>query len=269
MLKELLIGLTEFFTSLDSDFYVIGATARDIIISGIHARQSGRKAEDLDIAFAISDWDKYEEISGKLCNKQAFTKDSKQKQRFWYKKIYALDIVPFGGIAKADKHIYWPPDESVAIPVHGFMEMAKETFEISIDNAFTILVASLPGIFMLKLSSWKDRHTTHNRDAEDMALILSNYLSLNDERAAKNHYDIYNLTPFSTFIAGTILMARDINTMIHDDSSVRDRLGSILRDELHKTLDSPLINKMLETHQSLKYEGVYDALDSMIKELNH
>jgi hypothetical protein len=56
-------------------------------------------------------------------------------------------------------------------------------------------------------------------------------------------------------------------TVIKDDLSVRERLATILREEINKTLDSPLINQMLETHQPLKYEEVYDALLSMTNEL--
>ena len=35
-LKELLLKLTDYFNSINSDYFVIGATARDIIFSGIH-----------------------------------------------------------------------------------------------------------------------------------------------------------------------------------------------------------------------------------------
>ena len=268
LLKELLQELTGFFNLLGSEFYVIGATARDMIMAGIYSQHSGRKTVDLDIAIAIPNWNRYEEISEKLCKKPVFTKSRDQKQRFWYKEVYMLDIVPFGEVAKADQYIYWPPDESFAMPVHGFMEMVKDALEVTIDNSFTVRVASLPGIFILKLIAWNDRHLAHDRDAEDMAFIISNYLALYDERAARDHYDLYDHTPFSTFIGGATLMARDIKMVIRDDFSVCDKLSLILQGEIDKNLDSPLINQILETHHSLKYEEVYDALLCMANELN-
>jgi len=268
LLKELLQALSVFFGSIGSEFYVIGATARDIIMSGIHAQHAGRKTVDLDIAIAIPDWNRYQEISDHLCHEVGFTKSKDQKQRFLYKEVYMLDIVPFGDVAKEDKYIYWPPEESFAMPVHGFVEVAKDALEVTLDNALTIRVASLPGIFILKLIAWFERHIENDRDAEDMAFIISNYLSLNDERAARDHYDIYDHTPFSNFVAGATLIARDIITVIKDDLSVQERLAAILREESSRSLDSPLINQMLETHQSLKYEEVYDALLSMNNEFN-
>ena len=110
LLKKLLKNLTDYFQSIGSDFYVIGATARDIILSGIHNQASTRRTADLDIAIAIKDWDKFGQISKELCEIEGFTKDKKQSQRFQFQKIYDIDIVPFGEIAKADNNIYWPPE---------------------------------------------------------------------------------------------------------------------------------------------------------------
>lgn len=269
LLKELLQTLTDFFSSVGSEFYIIGATARDIVMAGIHAQHSGRKTVDLDIAIAIPDWNAYEEIAANLCKKQDFTKSPDQKQRFLYKKVYMVDIVPFGDVAKADRYIYWPPEESFAMLVHGFVEMAKEALEVTLDGSLTIRVASLPGIFILKLIAWNDRHMVHDRDAEDMVLILVNYLDMNDERAARDHYDIYDRTPFSTFVAGATLMGRDIKSMISGDLSVGDRLSDILSTEIAKMLDSILINQMLETNPALKYEEAFAALSSLANEIKN
>ncbi len=182
--------------------------------------------------------------------------------------MYILDIVPFGEVAKADHLIYWPPEESFAMSVHGFTEVVKDALEVTVDNTYTIRVASLPGIFILKLYAWNDRHIIHDRDADDMALIIANYLEINDERAAKGHYDLYDQSPFSTFMAGGTLLARDIKTIAKEDTEVLDSLHQILLDETSKEMDSPLINQMLETHSYLKYEEVFDALLSITNELN-
>jgi predicted nucleotidyltransferase len=267
LLKELLQVLTDFFRSEGSEFYVIGATARDIVMAGIHTHYSGRKTVDLDIAIAIPDWNKYEELTVNLCKKQGFIKSPDQKQRFLYKNFYLIDIVPFGNIAKTDKYIYWPPEESVAMPVHGFVAMAKNALEITLDNSLIIRVASLLGIFILKLIAWQDRNLVHEKDAEDIAFILANYLSLNEERAVIDHYDIYDRTPFSTFVAGATLMARDLKAAIQDETSLLDKLTGILQVEISKTLESHLINQMIETHPIISYEEVYDSILVIIKEL--
>jgi hypothetical protein len=37
------MALTDFFNSLGSEFYIIGATARDIVLAGIHDQHPGRE----------------------------------------------------------------------------------------------------------------------------------------------------------------------------------------------------------------------------------
>ena len=56
------------------DFYVIGATARDIILSNLHDLVPDRKTDDLDIAIAISDWSQFQSIEENLPKKEDFEK---------------------------------------------------------------------------------------------------------------------------------------------------------------------------------------------------
>jgi len=268
VLKELLEKLTGFFNSIDAEFYVIGATARDIILSGIYNQIPTRKTNDLDIAIAIPDWLKFHEIAAGLCSLDGFEKSNKQTQRFLYKTFFQLDIVPFGEIAHADNHIYWPPEESQAMSVAGFTDVAKHTFEITIDDRFKIYVASLPGIFILKLNAWKSRNIETNRDADDMAFIITNYLGINEERAAAQNYDLYEAEDFSTFIAGASLLGRDMKEILMANPEILKEFIGILRAEIDKSDESKLINQIIETHSSLKYEDVYGSLLSLTNELS-
>jgi len=267
LLKELLEKLTAFFSSIGSEFYIIGATARDIIISGIHKQQPGRMTDDLDIAIAIPDWNRYAEIAEKLEKVEGFHKSKKQKQRFWFKKVFMLDIVPFGEIARADRNIYWPPEETHAMSVAGFSEVAKHTLEIIVDDSFKIYVANLPGIFLLKLAAWHDRHLATNKDADDMAFIISNYLEINTERAATEHYDIYEVEDFSVFIAGASLLGIDMKEILKINPEILAEFIEILKTEVNKEDESIMINQIMETHRTMSYEDVYNGLLSLANEL--
>lgn len=267
LLKELLKKLTDYFRSIASDFYIIGATARDIILSGIHNQTSTRRTADLDIAIAIEDWDKFEQISIELCKIEGFHKSRKQKQLFWYKRDFKLDIVPFGEVAKADNNIYWPPEEEFAMSVVGFTEVAKDTLDVVIDNEFTVKVASLPGIFILKLAAFNDRKNETNKDADDLAFIIENYLDINIERAATEHYDIYEANNFNTFTAGATLLGRDIISILRGNEETINTFFQILEDELMLEEVSPLINQIIETHTTIKYDMALEALNSLLQEL--
>jgi predicted nucleotidyltransferase len=269
LLKELLQALTDFFNSVNSEFYVIGATARDIILSGIHKLVPARKTNDLDIAIAIPDWSKFHEISDGLCNLEDFTKSKEQKQRFFYKTNFQLDIVPFGNITRAGNLIYWPPEESKAMSVAGFIEVVKHALEITIDDNLNIYVANLPGIFILKMNAWKSRNPETHRDADDIAFIISAYLDINEQRAVAENYDLYETDNFSTFVAGATLLGRDMKGILRNNPENLNVFIGILKEEVEKNEDSILINQMLETHPLLKYEEVYDALISITNELNN
>jgi predicted nucleotidyltransferase len=49
-LPELLKRLAGYFQRREIPFYVVGATARDIVLGMIHHRKTGRKTNDLDVA---------------------------------------------------------------------------------------------------------------------------------------------------------------------------------------------------------------------------
>lgn len=267
LLKELLQKLTDYFQSIGSDFYIIGATARDIILSGIHKQASARRTADLDIAIAIKDWNKFNQISEELCKMEGFTKDSKLTQRFNFQKVYDIDIVPFGEIAKADNNIYWPPEEQFAMSVAGYTEVADNTLDITIDNDLSVKVASLPGIFILKLAAFNDRKNETNKDADDLAFIIENYLGINEERAAANHYDIYEAENFNSFIAGATLLGRDIKTIIGGNDETINTFIQMLEKELKLEEESPLINQIIETHKTIEYDITVEALKNLLQEL--
>ncbi|MBF0649235.1 nucleotidyl transferase AbiEii/AbiGii toxin family protein [Dysgonomonas sp. GY75] len=266
LLKDLLKELNDFFGNINVDFYVIGATARDIILSNLHDLVPERKTNDLDIAIAISDWNQFQSIEKNLPKKEGFTKSKEQKQRFIYKGFYVIDIVPFGDVAEDDGNIYWPPDETIAMSVLGFPEMADSTISVEIDGEVSIQIASLPGLFILKLVAWKDRHLSGSKDAYDMALLLANYLDINTERAVKEHYDLYEADEFVQVIAGAQLMARDVKLLIRDNENTLIYLCDIVIKEIELAEESQLINQLMESNASLQYEQVLACLESILKE---
>ena len=266
LLKDLLKELISFFGGINVDFYVIGATARDIILSNLHDLTPERKTVDLDIAIAINDWSQFQSIEENLPKKVGFEKNKEQKQRFIYKGVYIIDIVPFGDVAKDDGNIYWPPDETVAMSVWGFSEMADSTISVEIDGEFSIEIASLPGLFILKLVAWKDRHLSGSKDAYDIALLLTNYLDINTERAVEDHYDLYEMDKIDQVIAGAQLMARDIKLLIRDNQKTLEYLREILTKEIELAEESRLINQLVESETRLQYEQVFACLESILNE---
>ena len=251
LLKPILIELTEYFKQVDVSFFVIGATARDIVME-LHNEKSGRLTHDLDIAITVNDWEQWQKVEEEIVKLENFTKDPDQKQRFLYKDKFQLDIVPFGDIMKQDSKIFWPPDESFAMSVLGFDAAEEASLKVRVDQEIDIQIASLSGIFLLKITAWKERNHKSNKDADDIGFILENYLTINEERAAVNHYDDIYTEDFTTVKGGATLLGIDVSEILKGYPEER----------------SVLINQIIETHKMLSYEEILESIKNIVNQLN-
>lgn len=258
LLVELLRKLTDSFSKMDKEFYVIGATARDIIMQQLLDTESRRRTKDLDIAIAITDWDTFEQVKQNLID-DGFKKSRHMHQRFFYGE-YELDIVPYGVVAKEDGNIYWPPEEEIAMSVKGFDEVLSEAITVSIDDDFKVKIASLHGLFLLKFNAWLDRNTKTSKDAEDMSFILSNYFMANLEREI--HQEVYDWENFDDYIVGGYWLAYDIVALLNKEQLCYYK--EIIEGELAKEEESRLINQMIENSYGLKYETVRDTWQAIV-----
>ena len=247
---DLLEKLTDSFSRMEHDFFVIGATARDIVIQEMLNTSSRRKTRDLDLAIAVPNWQEFDKIKKSLIA-DGFEIDKDKQQRFYYGD-YEIDIVPYGYVAKEDDNIYWPPEETIAMSVKGFDEALSDAITVSIDDRFTIKIASLHGLFLLKLNAWMDRHLTTNKDAEDMSFILDNYLMANLDREA--YMEVYDWEEFDEFIAGGYWLANDLAKLLTKEQLIyyADRID----EEMKLEERSRLISQMLNSQSGLTYDQV-------------
>ena len=257
LLIELLRQLNRTFSKIGSDFFVIGATARDIILHVLANTSARRKTKDLDIAIAVTGWDKYNEICQALIA-DGLEKSTHQAQRFYFGD-YEVDIVPYGAVARDDDNIYWPPEETIAMSVKGFDEVLSEAIMVSIDNEFEIRIASLHGLFLLKLNAWLDRNIGTNKDAEDMWYIVDNYYFANEERGI--HPEVYEVDNFDLTVGGAYWMAHDIADLLSQEQIAY--YADILRNEVEREEDSRLVVQILETNRSVTYSDVLKVLQTI------
>jgi predicted nucleotidyltransferase len=85
------------------------------------------------------------------------------------------------------------------------------TFRLSSDPELDIKLASLPGLAIMKLISWKEKYPNRRRDAEDLLLIMSKYEETgNTERLYEEDLPLLQEEGFDTKLAGTRLLGRDM-----------------------------------------------------------
>ena len=281
-LYDTLKALSYCVSSLGLKLYVVGATARDLMMKLLDEYPSKRKTRDLDVAIALSDWSQFENLS-QILQKNYFRKDP-ANQKFYYEgkkhdNDYEVDVVPFGDIAGEDETLLWPPEYEKEMSVKCFTEVMNRSMPITIDKLFNINIATLAGQFLIKLDAWNDRHTAEydSKDADDMFLILSRY------------HDAYikepNITPPDAVdynnhdnetIWGAQWLASDIKNILSNEHLIY--YVNMINAELSKKTESDLINNFIRLYGDEKEEAydisikiwsnIYDILNQEIETKN-
>ena len=281
-LYNTLKALSDCVSSLGLKLYVVGATARDLMMKLLDEYPSKRKTRDLDVAIALSDWSQFENLS-QILQKNYFRKDP-ANQKFYYEgkkhdNDYEVDVVPFGEIAGEDDTLLWPPEYEKEMSVKCFTEVMNRSMPITIDKLFNINIATLAGQFLIKLDAWNDRHTAEydSKDADDMFLILSRY------------HDAYikepNITPPDAVdynnhdnetIWGAQWLASDIKNILSNEHLIY--YVNMINAELSKKTESDLINNFIRLYGDEKEEAydisikiwsnIYDILNQEIETKN-
>jgi predicted nucleotidyltransferase len=155
---------------LDLEYFVTGATARDILLTGVFGLETGRGTRDVDLAIAFNGWPQFDAVKRRLIETGAFAPDERVIHKLFHlkgvgRRGYPLDLIPFGRIDEPAGEIAWPPDRSIVMNVAGYREALATAPAVEIQPGFVVRVVSLPGLAILKLFAWADRGADDSRDA--------------------------------------------------------------------------------------------------------
>lgn len=208
-------------------WFIIGATARDLLLHHGHGMAIRRFTADVDVALAVRTWPDYSSLTNALVARGA--KRDRQVHRFRLGE-WTLDVLPFGGVA-SNHEIRWPPEGNPVMSVLGFEEAARNTVSVLLPGGVSAVVANLPSLFILKLVAWEARHFERPRDdARDISMLLASYAApWNQDRLYDTAADLLQIFAFDNERAAAALLGRDAAAIAQP--ATRDRLLSILRKE--------------------------------------
>ncbi len=160
---------------LGIDFFIIGATARDILIEHMNGIPAPRMTRDVDIAVCVTGWGEFRRLTDAMLASGVFLQGDRE-QRFVSGDII-IDIIPFGGIAGRDNQIFWLPEYDIRMSTVGFMDVHDSSIicRLNDDPILDIGIASLPGLMVLKLLSWHERYPERGKDAQDLIFMIRKY----------------------------------------------------------------------------------------------
>lgn len=197
------------------DYFVTGATARDIVLYGVFGIDTGRGTLDVDLAVAVDSWPQFDAVKDSLLATGAFTSDRGTTYRLFYQdrpgqRGYPLDLLPFGGVEHRPNEIAWPPDLSVVMNVTGYHEALAASQEVQAEPGFLVRVASLPALAILKLFAWADRGSENSKDALDLATLLRQYSAAgNEDRLFGEELGLLEAVGYDVDLAGPRLLGKD------------------------------------------------------------
>lgn len=246
-------------------FFVIGAVGRDLILEHGHGLPTGIATYDLDLGIQIEDWEKFHILSEALLKTGRFS--SKGAHTFLYKDKLQIDIIPFGQIENDEKEIIWPPENDTSMNVLGFADAYENSLTVRLRVAppLEIKVVSLPGLFILKLISWKERGAKNNRDARDLAFLLENYHQAgNFDRLYQEDYDIMEELNHNIREAGARLLGRDVAAIVKPET--REVIYRILEEEINKDGQLNLVTDIRRSRHS--FDDDFDTYLTLLNEFN-
>jgi predicted nucleotidyltransferase len=211
-------------------YMLIGATARDLLLYHVFGHAVTRATYDLDFAILVDSWEQFAMVKQMFLDIPGFTDKGRNAQRMYYKPTGApfetiIDIIPFGKLEAADRTIAWPPDADVVMNVAAFPEVLENSLSIQVRPGLIIPVASLPGLIVLKLFAWLDRH--EGRDVQDIRRLIETYTDAgNVNRLYEEEADELERVGFDTTLAGAFLLGKDAQRIT--DENARTRLSTSL-----------------------------------------
>lgn len=110
------------------DYMLVGATARDVLLTHVLGLAPTRATRDVDFAVAVKDWNRFAALRQRLVARGTFKEAGPMQQRLLYVSehdnlAYQLDLVPFGGVSQGTSEVAWPQDMKIIMNVAGYEDV--------------------------------------------------------------------------------------------------------------------------------------------------
>lgn len=210
---------------------IVGATARDIMLTHLHDIPARRATEDMDFALAVPDWETFNAVTRQLTTDPRFVMSSSMASRVIYRAddhgpARSVDIIPYGAGIGGDL-FRWPDGDDIEMNVTGYRDAALSAESIGLASDLDFKVVTLAGLTLLKYFAWIDRRNQTRKDASDLFLLLHTYADAgNLDRLYDSDIDTLSAVDFRLDLASPRLLGRDVGRLC--SGPTRDQLLAVL-----------------------------------------
>jgi predicted nucleotidyltransferase len=248
LLLDILRRVDAAMRELGIEYFVGGALARDLLLSHVFGKETGRATRDVDLGICIDEWSTLDALKQRLTETGHFSARPGVAHRLIYRPSdtasgIPLDLLPFGGVEHANGTIAWPPGMEIVMNVAGFAEARTVALMVGIADGFAVPVTSLPSLAILKLIAWRDRRMDTSKDATDFLLIARHYADAgNLDRLYETETALLQATDFDPDLAGAMLLGKDAAAVCA--AGTAQTVAAIFADASQKSL---LIDQLLQS----------------------
>jgi predicted nucleotidyltransferase len=242
---------------LGLDFFLVGATARIILLENVFGLHTGRATHDIDLAFAVENWNRFHEIKDCLTSLSRFEEVAGAAHRLICKPTnvsykFLVDLIPFGGLESSKNTIAWPPDMRVMMNVTGFRDAHASAVSVEVEPGIVISNASIPGLVILKFFAWVDRGRKDSKDALDIVTLLRQYNEAGNQERVYEDASALETVEYDIELAGAWLLGRDASAMSSPET--HGELAALLTEpSLIERLEDDMSRALLVREDSLDY----------------
>lgn len=249
VITEILAAVAEAARAEGIAHMLVGATARDILLTHVLGLDAPRSTRDVDFAVAVEDWKQFDALRHRLLARGTFTAGQSGGQRLYYKRRHAdleyqLDLVPFGGVAREGNQVAWPPDMKTVMNVAGYEDVLKAAEDVAFTPGLVGKVVSLAGLAVMKLVAWSDRGKQNPKDAQDLIHLMRNYAGAGNHDRIYDEEGIIEAADYDPELAGVYLLGTDIRRLA--SAGTRQVLARILERDF-----SRLTREMIRPYRHL------------------
>jgi predicted nucleotidyltransferase len=256
-ITEMLSALERGFEKFGIDFYLVGAVARDVWMSGINNIDPRRTTGDIDFAVLINDNATYEALNEYLINIEGFHPYKGNSFVLIWKDITEVDLLPFGAIEDEGGKVTTSRLALTNISLQGFTEVYEEGLpQLDLEGKHQFKFCTLPGIVLLKLIAWDDRPEARRDDIKDISDILHHFFNMYDIEIWENHHDLFGLDDADLKHIAARVMGREMSKIAKRNEKLFSRIEGILNTNTEDMPNSKMAAIMIEYFQNTIEDNV-------------
>ena len=256
-ITTILFALERGFKIFNIDFYLVGAVARDVWMSGINKIAPRRTTGDIDFAVLINDKGTYEALKEYLVNTEGFHPYKSNSFVLIWKDKTEVDLLPFGAIENQGGRVIADGLGLTNISLQGFTEVYEEGLpELDLEGEHQFKFCTLPGIVLLKMIVWEDRPEKRRDDIKDISDILNHFFNMYDNEIWENHHDLFGQDDADLKNIAARVMGREMGKIAKRNEKLRSRIAGILNANTNDIANSPMAAIMVEYFENTIEQNV-------------